>query len=197
MIKIKRFQEDTPPMSTHFVSFTSEINPMTTETLSALCGELATKGAEKIYLFLSTPGGSVAHGITLYNTLRALPVELVTHNTGNVNSIGIVVFLAGSERYSSPHATFMFHGVGFDIKGQVRLEEKQLRERLDGILADQKKIGAIIAERTDMTGKEVSALFRQAKTRDPDFARAKGIIHDIREAEVPRGAPFHQLVFQR
>ena len=37
-------------------------------------------------------------GMTLYNTLRAMPFELITHNVGNVDSIGNAVFLAGDLR---------------------------------------------------------------------------------------------------
>lgn len=75
------------------------------------------------------------NGMNLYNILRAMPFKLVTHNVGNVDSIDNAVFLAGEERYASPHSTFMFHGVaaGFEA-GQV--EAKRLRERLDGIKAD-------------------------------------------------------------
>lgn len=79
----------------------------------------------------------------------------------------------------------------------MRFEEKNLRERLDSIVADQKKIGAIISERSTLKPEEVAELFREAQTRDPDYAKANGIIHEIREAKVPTGAPVHQLVFKR
>ena len=113
-----------------YVSFTSDVNRKTSEVLLGFIGNLMNQGTRKVYLLFSTPGGSVMHGVTLYNTLRALPIELTTHNTGTVNSIGNVVFLAGQTRYASPHSTFMFHGVGFDVQAQARFEEKILRERL-------------------------------------------------------------------
>ena len=85
------------------------------------------------------------NGINLYTVLKAMPFDLTTHNVGNVDSIGNAVFLAGTSRYAVPHSTFMFHGVGFNANAGQRLEEKFLRERLDGLLSDQKRIGAIIA----------------------------------------------------
>ena len=69
------------------------------------------------------------NGLNLYNVLRALPTKLITHNVGNVDSIGNAIFLAGVERYACPHSTFMFHGVGFDAPANSRFEEKNLRER--------------------------------------------------------------------
>ena len=90
----------------------------------------------------------------------------------------------------------MFHGVGFDVK-QMRFEEKNLREKLDSLLADQQKIGAIFAERTRLAGDEIKELFLEAVTRDPEYARQAGFIHDIREIEIPAGAQIHQMVIQR
>jgi len=180
-----------------YVSFSAEINPLTTEGLLGVCCDLATKGTKIIYLLLSTPGGSVMHGITVFNVLRALPTKIVTHNVGVVNSIGNVVFLAGEERYANPGTTFMFHGVGFDVQ-QIRLEEKNLRELNESLKADQGKIGGIIKSRARFSDDtEVGNLFLEAATRDTAFAQDRGIIHDVREAKVPNGAPIVQLVFKR
>ncbi len=171
---------------------------MTVETLLRTCTDLANQGVRTIYLMLSTPGGSVLSGMTAYNVLRSLPVKLITHNVGGVNSIGNVIFLAGEERYSCQRATFMFHGVGFDVTQPARFEEKQLHERLDSIVADQMRIAGVIADRARFAdAAEIEDLFREAVTKDPGYAKDRGIIHDIREAQVPAGVPVLQLVFQR
>ena len=181
-----------------YVSFSAEISQNTTEVLLATCANLVAQKVPTVHLLLSTPGGMVMNGLNLYNILRAMPFKLITHNVGSVNSIGNVVFLAGEERYANPHATFMFHGVGFDMSGQtMRFEEQNLRERLDSIVADQARIGRIMCERTRLSQEETKGLFLESQTKDPDFARSKGIIHDIRDFKLPNGAPFIQLVFKR
>ena len=191
-------QPAAPPPRTAYVSFSAEVNPTTTEGMLRAAAELAQQSFEVVHLLLSTPGGSVMHGITIYNMLRAMPFKLVTHNVGAVNSIGNVIFLAGEDRYACPNSTFMFHGVGFDVKAGARFEEKLLRERLEGINADQAQIASIIEQRAGFTGPdEVKELFLEAQTKDPTYALAKGIIHDIRDVEIPSGAPIFQLVFQR
>lgn len=121
---------------------------------------------------MSTPGGSVMNGMNVYNILRGLPVELITHNVGNVDSIGNAIFLAGSKRYATAQSTFMFHGVGFDIANRVRLEEKNLREQLQSILSDQKRIGAIITERTKVSEKDAARCSwkHKPKTRQTPLA---------------------------
>ena len=180
-----------------YVSFSAVINEQTTEALLCVCADLANKGTDEVYLMLSTPGGSVMSGLTIHNFLRSMPFKLITHNIGNVDSIGNVVFLAGEERYSCPNATFMFHGVGFDILNPMRFEEKSLRERMDSIQADQKRIGQIITDRAGIKPEEVEKMFLEAVTRDPGYAKANGIVHDVRDLKVPKGAPVLQLVFKR
>jgi len=180
-----------------YVSFSAEINPNTTESLIATLTNCANEHAKSVYLMLSTPGGSVMNGMNLYNVLRAMPFELVTHNVGNVDSIGNLVFLAGAKRYASPHSTFMFHGVGFSTEGNRWFDQKYTREKLLSIEADQKRIGAIIEERTQLQDAQVRELFLEAQTKDATFAVGCGIVDEIRDVNVPSGVPVLALVFQR
>lgn len=188
----------TPPQpSVRYVSFSAEITPQTTESLIAVMARYVNEGIQEVYLMLSTPGGSVMHGINLYNVLKAMPFKLTTHNVGSVNSIGNAIFLAGSTRYASPHSTFMFHGVGFTTDAGQRLEEKELRERMDSLLSDQNRIGSIIAERTNISEGDIAGLFREAQTKDAAYAVGCGIVDEIRDVQIPAGSTVAALVFQR
>jgi len=182
---------------TVYVSFSAEIVPKTTESLIAAMSNCANQGAAEVRLLVSTPGGNVMSGINLYNVLRAMPFRLVTHNVGNIDSIGNAVFLAGEERLACEQATFMFHGVGFDATPGMRLEEKFLRERLGSIVADQKRVAAIMAERTSLSANQIRGFFREMKTKDAAYAVSAGIVHQIADVNIPVGAPIISLVFQR
>lgn len=186
-----------PPSGSVFISFSAEISASTTEALIATMSQQVNIGVAEIYLMISTPGGSVMNGLNLYNFMRALPVRLITHNIGNVDSIGNAIFLAGQQRYACPHSTFMFHGVGFDIPNGGRFEEKSLRERLQSLMADQKRIGSIIGERANLKPRQIGNLFKEARTKDAYYARSVGIVHEIRDAQIPAGIPILSLVFQR
>jgi ATP-dependent Clp protease, protease subunit len=185
------------PPTEVYVSFSAEIMPQSTEALIALLAQQAVLGVPKVTLLLSTPGGSVMNGLNLYNVLRGFPFHLVTHNVGNVDSIGNAVFLAGAERYACPHSTFMFHGVGFDAIPGTRFEEKMARERLNGIVADQKRIASVIQQHTSLGANAVRALFREMRTKDAAYAVSCGIVNEIRDVNVPAGVPVYGLVFQR
>jgi len=180
-----------------YVSFSAEINPNTAESLIAVMANCANAQTQRVYLLISTPGGKVMNGMNLYHVLKGMPFALITHNVGNVDSVGNVVFLAGKERYATSNATFMFHGVGFDATQNKRLEEKDCREKLDAILNDQTRMGNIIAQHTNLSGEEIADLFREARTKDAGYAVNKGIIHDIRDVKITPSCPIISLVFQR
>ena len=183
--------------STLYVIFTAEINPTTVERLTAIMVQAVKKRVGKVYLALSTPGGQVQTGIAMYNTLLSMPFKLTVHNIGSVDSIGNVIFLAGENRYATANATFMFHGVGFDVKGPIRIEEQYARDRLDSILSDQKRMGQIITSRSCVKNDEIAKLFRTQTTVVSTWAKDNGIIEDIRDFNIPLGSPVVSLVFQR
>jgi ATP-dependent Clp protease protease subunit len=183
-------------MPAAYISFSNDINQVTTENLLGLLGQQAMARVNEVHLAISTNGGGVINGMNAYHVMRALPFKLITYNVGNVNSIGNVVFLAGEERYAVETSSFMFHGVGLNVPANMRLEEKFLRERLDSILNDQKLIGDVIRDRTNIGAKEIKRLFRQAASKGTQYALDKGIIHDIRPFVVPQGSQFFQLVFK-
>ena len=180
-----------------YISFSADVNQSTSEVLLGCIFQAVANKADGIYLFLSSPGGFVDQGMTIYNVLRGLPIPVTVHNVGSVNSIANVIFLAGSKRLACRHSSFMFHGVGFDTTGPVRFEEKTLRERLGSLAADQAKIAGVMQDRTRLTAQEIADLFLEARTKDPNFALEKGIINEIAEVNLPPGTPVTQLVFQR
>jgi ATP-dependent protease ClpP protease subunit len=180
-----------------FISFSAEIVPKTTEALLATVAQLVNQGHKEIHLLLSTPGGSVMHGITIYNVLRGLPVKLVTHNVGNVDSIGTVVYLAGQERYACAQSTFMLHGVAFQAPGPIQLFERNLSERLASVKADQARIMAVYSERAGITSEAAEQYFLGETTISASDAKVRGIVHDLREVQIPAGSPVLQLVFNR
>ena len=181
---------------TAYISLSAEINVSTTEQIIATAFNLVTQGYNRLYFLASTPGGGVMNGINVYNILRGLPAKIIFHNVGNIDSIGNAIFLSGDERYACPHSTFMFHGVGFDM-ANVRIEQKNADEMLNGILADQKRIADIMVERTHLNTVEAADLFKEARTKDAAFAASKGIVLDVRDINIPVGSPIFSLVFQR
>ncbi len=174
-----------------YINFYDGINEAKVKTLMSLLSDVvARQKPETLYFLFSSPGGAVGAGIVLYNFLKALPVEIVMHNTGSVDSIGTVIFLAGAKRYAAVHSSFLFHGVQLNFAAGGQLSHPQLVERLSMVKQDESKIAGIISERSHLTLLEIKELFHQGESKDATFAKDKGIIHEIADPAIPPNAPF-------
>ena len=180
-----------------YISFSADVNITTAEQLQAVAANVVSQGHPEMHLLLSTPGGAVQYGITIYNFLRSLPIKVVTHNLGNVDSIGLVIFLAGEERYACPHTTFMLHGVALQVGSPTSLFERNIKDSLSRLGADQERIKGIYADRAGIPMDETESLFLKETTISAEDAQARGIVHEVRQLSVAAGSPILQLVFNR
>jgi len=169
--------------------FDSIVDPKVRAVMAALSEMINKQKPDAIYCLFSSPGGQVEAGITLYNFLRSLPIEIIMHNTGIVDSIANVIFLSANIRYASVHSSFLFHGVNWNCATNTSANRNQLAETLSGLDASETKIRGIITERTGLTPEEVRALFTQGESKDPSFALSKGIVNEIKNPAIPKGVP--------
>lgn len=182
--------------SSTYLSYYDVINEAKARAFMAACAEaIAKTQPQRLYFLFSSTGGSVDAGIAMHNYLRALPVPITMHNTGSIDSIANVIFLAADERYANPHATFLFHGIHWGFGQGAQLSWAQLQETVSRFKADEARMVGIISQRTLITAVELTALFHQGESKDLTFAKEKGLIHDVREAKVPSDAPFFALNF--
>jgi ATP-dependent Clp protease protease subunit len=187
------------PIGTIYINYHDVVTDAKVRGLMALCSDILAKVQPRpstFYFAISSPGGSVAAGITFYNFLRGLPVRVVMHNSGSVDSIATVIFLAGEERYACSHSRFLFHGIGTELPAKARINQFQMRELLSSLDQDENRINELVAERSKLTKAEMLRLFQQGETKDPAFALEKGIIDDIRDLAFPSGAQIITPNFQ-
>jgi len=133
-------------MKETYIRFMATVHQRSTASLLQILDNKLKDKYERIHLMISSPGGSVFHGISIYNFLKGAPFEVYTYNFGSVDSIGVVIFCAGNKRFSVPHARFLIHGVSANFVGNQSLDEKGLEERLKGLQIDYKNIARVIAD---------------------------------------------------
>jgi len=138
------------------------------------------QGAKDFIILISSPGGSVMHGLSAYNYLKGVPASITTHNFGSVDSIGIVIYCAGTRRISVPQARFLFHGVNVQFRGEQSLEEKLLEERLRGLRIDMENIAKVIAANTGKNAKDITDAMIERTVLNPEEARSWGLVHEIK-----------------
>ncbi len=149
---------------------------------------------KQLYFLFSSGGGLVDSGVALFNYLRGLPQKIVMHNVGSIDSIANAVFLAAEVRYAAPTSAFLLHGITWNFGQGAILTYSQMQETMSRFDAAEQLTAQIIGDRTKLTPDEVRALFRQGESKAPSFALEKGLIHEIRNVQIPDGAPLHSIV---
>lgn len=165
--------------------------PVIPQTATALLRAIDTKvrsGVNRIHLMISSPGGSVFHGLSIYNWLRGIPVETYTYNFGSVDSIGVVLFCAGSRRFCVPHARFLIHGVSVNFVGNQQHDEKSLEEHLKGLRIDYQNIARVIADNTGKTAQSIEDAMNARTTLNPTEAQTYGLVHEVKSSLIPSEA---------
>jgi len=172
-------KEDNMPTKPVVIKFFAPVVDVTINALMNAIEQKMKQGASEFIVLISSPGGSVIHGLSAYNYLKGLPITITTHNFGSVDSIGVVLFCGGSKRFSVPQARFLLHGVSARFQNES-LEEKQLEERLKGLKIDVENIAKIIAANTAKTVEDVTQAILDRTILNPDEAMAWGLVHEIK-----------------
>ena len=130
-----------------------------------------------IKLYINSPGGSVAAGLAIYDTIQYLKPNVCTIAVGTAASMGAVLLAAGTKgkRMALPNAEILLHQVLGGVEGQAVEIEISAKH----ILKTKDKLNQILAKHT---GQPISKI---EKDTDRDFhlsaaeAKTYGLIDDI------------------
>jgi ATP-dependent Clp protease protease subunit len=87
---------------------------------------------QDIRLYIDSPGGSVYHGLFIYDTMQALRCDVATYACGLTASMGAVLLAAGThgKRFALPNARILIHQGSTGFRGNVPDVEIAARESL-------------------------------------------------------------------
>lgn len=106
---------------------------------------MACQSDDPITLYISSPGGHVESGDSIFDLIRFIKPEVRVVGTGWVGSIAVHIFLAAKKesRYCLPNTRFLIHqpaggfgGTAADIEIHAR-EILKVRERINTVIAGQ------------------------------------------------------------
>ena len=126
---------------TLFGDINKSVAQKTTERLLAFAAE----NAEPITIYISSPGGHVDSGVSIFDVIRYIKPTVRTIGTGWVGSIATHIYLAPDKesRFCLPNTRFlihqpssMFQGDASDIAISAR-EIVRTRERMNATIAEQ------------------------------------------------------------
>jgi ATP-dependent Clp protease protease subunit len=98
------------------------INDLAANSIVAQLLYLDREDSERdISLYINSPGGSIAAGLAIYDTMQLSNAPIATYAIGMVASMGTVLLTAGTEgkRFALPHATIHLHQPVGGVQGQA------------------------------------------------------------------------------
>lgn len=169
-----------------YLNFNLPVDSNSTQTFFKVVQDLLQRGVKKVFLLISSPGGNVDAGISIYNFLKGLPIEINTHNYGSCDSIAALVFCAGKKRYTVNHSRFLIHGIGLTLEKE-RLDENKLKEIIGSIKNQRETISKIIAQECYKENKDVEKNMLDGIILNSEEAVKYGLATDIKDELVPEG----------
>jgi len=132
---------------------------ITQHTASIVVAELLFLEAQDpdkdINIYINSPGGDVAAGLAIYDTMRFIKPDISTICVGRAASMAAVLLSAGTKgkRYALPNAEIMIHQPLGGFQGQA----SDIKITADHILDLKERLNRILAENT---GQELSVIER-------------------------------------
>ena len=131
-----------------------------------------------IALYINSPGGSVYHGLAVYDTMQFIKPDVQTYCMGQAASMAAVLLTAGAKgkRFSLPNSRILIHqpwmsglaGQASDIDIHAK-EILRMRERLNEILSEHS--GQPLSRIKDDTDRDY--------IMGPEQGKEYGIIDDV------------------
>lgn len=98
---------------------------------------------QDIQLYIDSPGGSVYHGLFIYDTMQSITAEVRTYACGLTASMGAVLLAAGThgKRFALPNSRILIHQGSAGFRGNipdieiVAQETLRLTNRMTEIMA--------------------------------------------------------------
>ena len=106
--------------------------------------------AEEIYLVVNSYGGPTGVGMSFYDAVESwLRPNLTTVGSGDVDSSGIIVFLAGEKRYLTKNTTLLFHLAGRTFSTEKRFSTADLENILKEDKLKDYQYACVVSDRTN------------------------------------------------
>jgi ATP-dependent Clp protease protease subunit len=167
--------------------------PIDDQIANLICAQLLFLDHENperdIRLYIDSPGGSVYHGLFIYDTMQALRCDVQTYACGLTASMGAVLLAAGThgKRFALPNTRILIHQGSAGFRGNVPDIEIVARETL--LLTN--RLVEIMALHTGQAFDTIKNDTSRDKYMSAEEAHAYGIVDQVLDS--PRLAALREM----
>src|SRR5499433_1580532 len=155
--------------------------PITDEVASVIIAQLLFLESEDpdkdIMLYINSPGGMVAAGLAIYDTMQYVRCDVATICMGQAASMGAFLLAAGAKgkRFSLPHARILIHQPLGGFQGQATDIDIHAKE----ILRTRDKLNELLQKHTGQPLDRIKNDTERDYFMGPGEAKEYGIIDDV------------------
>ena len=129
-----------------------------------------------IYIYITTPGGSVTAGLAIYDTIHYIKSKVNTICVGMAMSMGAFLLASTSgKRYALPHSEIMIHQPHGGMQGVITDIDIQTKR----LLKMKNLINSLLAKHTNHTFDEITYDTERDYYMDANDALSYNIIDEI------------------
>jgi len=147
------------------IEYLGMVNYATSErVIEEIRGLVEENKEREISMIVTCAGGPSGTAMGFYDTVRSvIKPKLTTIGSGDVDSSGIIIFLAGDKRYITKNTTLLFHLAGSSFESGKRYTANEI----DAILREYRlkdfQYASIVAERSNgrLTSEQVLSMMEK------------------------------------
>lgn len=154
------------------------IDDLTANSVVAQLLFLDAESSEKeIFLYINSPGGSVAAGMAIYDTMRYIKAPVHTIGLGLAASMGSLLLASGNKRSILPHTKVMIHQPL--ITGGMGGKETDISIIAKDLTRTRKTVAFILAKHCGKTEKKIERDIENDRYMDAQEALEYGICDNV------------------
>ena len=132
-----------------------------------------------INIYINSPGGFIASGLAIYDTIQFVRPNVATTCVGQAASMGALLLAAGTKgkRAALPHARIMIHQPWGGVQGQVSDIEIHTKE----LLLVKKKVNELLVKHTGQPMEKIEKDTDRNFFMSAEEAKIYGLIDEVFE----------------
>lgn len=136
---------------------------------------------EEISLYINSPGGSIAAGLGIYDTINYIKAPVSTVCFGMAASMGAFLLTCGvkARRFALPHSSILIHQPLIQMGNYVSARQTDIQKQAESLLKSRNKLESIMAANTGRTIEEMHAACERDNWMSAEEALEYGIIDGI------------------
>jgi ATP-dependent Clp protease, protease subunit len=161
-----------------YLVLTFDIDPNYANTLIQTINQtlLTNPSLKTIFIGISSGGGSVSSALAIYEYLKSLKLEVITHNLGSVDSSAVLVYLAGDKRYAVEGSSFLLHPIR-QVGTLQNPSTEEAEDLIEIIHRHTKQYANLVAKSTKLTAVKAKQYMSETKAISTAEAVKIGLAH--------------------